>query len=267
MLSIIIVNWNTGALLAGCLRSLTALPESERALIKKIVVVDNASTDDSLSQAEAAATNLPIDFLKLDENKGFAAANNEALAYLAKGEVTHALLLNPDTEVLSGALMALHEELQRRPEAGVVGPKLLNTDRSLQPSVRRFPTRLILWLFILKLNRLFSGASFWKHYMAADFDYHKAQTVDQVMGAAMFIRDALLQKGNRRFVGYLDTAMQWWFDDVDYCKRTRDRGWEIWYTPRAQIIHHGGASFNKLSSWPRMLRFNRSALRYAQKHV
>ncbi|MCH8748228.1 glycosyltransferase [Patescibacteria group bacterium] len=131
---VVIVNWNTGSLLAKCLASLSHLPE--RTLIGRVIVVDNNSSDDSIGQAEALASPLAITFFKLKENIGFARGNNVGIRKLTGQH--HLLLLNPDTEVQPGALRELVEALGELSQAGIVGAKLLNSDRTDQSSVQIF---------------------------------------------------------------------------------------------------------------------------------
>lgn len=260
-LNIIIVNWNTGRLLAGCLKSLLALPEEERALITRVAAVDNASTDNSLSLArEAAGDSSLIRFMPLSENVGFARANNLAAAKL--GLSHHILLLNPDTEVRPGSIAALLSVLEKDPKIGIVGPKLLNPDGSLQPSVRNFPTWGVLIFFALKLHRIWKQAKLWRQYLRRDFSYETAQAVDQVMGAAFLIRDTVLQE-----IGLLDEGYWIWFEEVDYCQRVHAKGWKVFYTPEAEIIHAGGASFGQWTGISRYIQFMKSASRYAYTYL
>lgn len=259
MVSIIIVNWNTGKRLAACLRSLSALPD--KALIQKIWVVDNNSRDTSLEEAMGVETGIPVAFERLPKNAGFARANNVALKQIQASGLTHVLMLNPDTEVQAGAIQTLLSVLDEQVRAGVVGPKLKNTDSSIQASVRRFPSLMVfLWLF-LKLSRLWTSLPFWRRYMQTDFNYGYSQRVDQVMGAAFLIRDVLLKT-----VGLLDENFWIWFEEVDYCKRAAAAGWEVWYQPAAEVIHYGGVSFNQLVGLRRTVPFLNSAMYYVTKH-
>ncbi|HLD25896.1 MAG TPA: glycosyltransferase family 2 protein [Candidatus Andersenbacteria bacterium] len=265
-IGISIVNWNTGELLARCLRSLAALPDAERAGIAEVVVVDNASRDRSVAQATVAAAEnadqLRIRLVNLKENAGFARANNIAIERLTRRSPDcHVLLLNPDTEVRTGALPVLLGVLERHERAGIVGPKLLNPDGTLQPSVRAFPSLGVFVCLFLKLHRLSPRLKLWQRYMQADFDYTREQPVDQVMGAAFLIRREVL-----KVLGGLDEAFWVWFEEVDFCKRARVAGWEAWYTPAGEIVHHGGVSFSQLSSWRRAIPWVRSSLHYASKH-
>jgi len=267
-LSISIVNWNTGDLLAKCLASLVALPESERTLIDEVVVVDNNSHDNSIAKAKVIvgqSINQPrVRFVQLDYNAGFTGGNNLALERILErnGIWPHVLLLNPDTEVRAGAIGVALEEFGRDAKVGVVGPQLLNPDLSIQPSVRSFPTFQNFLFFFLKLNRYQPKAPSWKSYMKDGFDYSISSNVDQVMGAAFFIRDEVLQA-----IGLLDNEFFFWFEEVDYCKRVIEGGWLVRYLSRGQVIHHGGVSFNQLGGWRKSWRWTQSSLAYARKHL
>lgn len=257
-LSIIIVNWNTGELLARCLSSIAKLPEVSEIL--KVVIVDNASSDSSVKAAKKAVDGNPLfEFVELDENVGFAAGNAKGMEKLGN---EHVLLLNPDTVVQPGAIKAFLEALELHPQAGVVGCRLLNPDKATQPSVRAFPTLPIFLIWFLKLRWLVSETSLWRSYIKADFDYLNLQRVDQVMGAAFLIRDTVRAK-----LGGLDESYWIWFEEVDYCKQVKRAGWDVVYTPAGEIVHYGGASFNQLIGLPRVMPFIRSSLTYTRKHL
>lgn len=262
---IVIVNWNTGKLLAACLDSLRRLPEFERGLIEKVVVVDNASVDESFElarrtsftpgeQASSTPGVVPVlEFISLPENVGFAKGSNIGAQKLSTN--SHVLLLNPDTEVRAGALREMMAVFDREPRVGIVGPKLLNPDGSVQPSVRPFPSVFDFLLYILKLGRVVQSRQ------EAVYDYSKAWYVDQVMGAAFLIRRETWNE-----VGALDEGFFTLFEEVDYCKRVFKKGWKTYFTPAAQVMHVRAASFNQLiglsRTWPWMM----SSLHYARKH-
>ena len=267
-LSISIVNWNTGDLLAKCLASLVALPEGERALIDEVVVVDNNSHDNSIAKAKVVvgqSINKPrVRFVQMDHNIGFTGGNNLALEKILErnGIWPHVLLLNPDTEARAGVIEVALEEFEKDGKVGVIGPQLLNADLSIQPSVRSFPTFQNFLFFFLKLNWYMPKASSWKSYMRDGFDYGASSNVDQVMGAVFFIRDQVLKD-----VGLLDNTFFFWFEEVDYCKRVVEGGWLVRYLSRGQVIHHGGVSFNQLGGWRKSWRWTRSSWIYARKHL
>lgn len=262
MVGIVIVNWNTGKLLKLCLTALNALPE--RNLISEIAIIDNASSDDSIDQAQQLQLKIPLHITKSDVNRGFAQASNIGIRHVIEtyGKNQHILLLNPDTEMNPGSLQTMVSVLEKNPRAGIVGPKLLNPNGSLQPSVRQLPTFNILAIMFLKLHRFFPKNKKWQAYIMSDFPYEKEDQVDQVMGAAFLIRDQLLQK-----VGLLDERFWIWFEEVDYCKRAHDKGWRIYFTPQGEVTHHGGTSFAQLIGLSRSMPFLISSLHYSHKHL
>jgi hypothetical protein len=197
--------------------------------------------------------------MALPQNVGFARANNQALKH-ARGDVL--LLLNPDTEPLPSSLAALVDFCATHQKAGVVGGKLRNADGSVQPSVRQFPTTLVLCLLLTRLARLFPRLSSFQRYLMSGFSYEREATVDQVMGACFAIpRDSF------RALGPLDEGYWIWFEEVDYCRRAWRAGYEVWFTPRAEIVHHQATAFRQASPLWRAWRFSRSALHYAYKNL
>lgn len=266
-IGVIIVNWNTGKLLADCLQSLLLTQPLD--VISDIIVIDNASSDTSVAQARAAMAQQVggklVSFIESTENLGFARANNLGLKKLSQKYQTdkpHVLLLNPDTKVSPTALTNLLTILDTQPKAGIVGPKLLNDDGSLQPSVRRFPTLGTLTILLLKLPRIWPKVGSWRRYLALDLNYEHAQVVDQVMGAAFLIRNTVWNQ-----LPQLDSNYFVWFEEVDYCQRAQQAGWEVWYTPTATVTHYGGVSFNQLVGWSRVKPWLHSTSVYARNHL
>ncbi|HSX25236.1 MAG TPA: glycosyltransferase family 2 protein [Candidatus Andersenbacteria bacterium] len=264
--SIVIVNWNTGELLKKCIDSLLVLPEYSH--IKHIVVVDNNSHDNSFHLTPSLSLvrrgESKITLLAQQKNLGFAKATNIGISYIHKhgGENDHILLLNPDTEVRAHAIERIVNVLEKNKKAGIVGCKLIHPIGTTQESVRTFPTFPILAMLFLKLHRIFPFLPLWKKYMASDFDYSKEQAVNQVMGAAFLIRNTVIQN-----IGLLDETFWVWFEEVDYCKRAVNTGWEIIYSPEGEVMHYGGVSFNQLRGPKKTMPFLMSALAYAKKHL
>ncbi len=254
-LSIIIVSWNVRKHLERCLAS---IEKTRGDLSIEIFVVDNASTDGTVDfvrnfqfpclAGRQAISNLQ--FILNKKNLGFAAANNQAITQ-AKGE--YLLLLNPDTELQPHTLQQMMVFMRAHPRCGILGPKLLNGDRTLQPSVRRFPDA---WSAIALSLRLSA-----KRYMALDFDYTKEQEADQVMGACFLIRHACMEQ-----IGMLDERFFIWFEEVDYCKRAKDAGWGVWYTSSVAVLHHGGQSFAQVLTAKKQWMFSKSLCYYFWKH-
>ena len=252
-LSIVIVNWKVRDLLERCL---TSIYRETSGLDFEVFVVDNDSRDGSV---EMVAKRFPqAELIASNRNLGFAAANNEAVAR-SRGEFI--LLLNPDTEILDGALQKLVAFMRRERQAAICGPKLVNADGTLQPSVRRFPTLAVQAAIMLKLHRVWPGMAGLRRYLAADLDYAKASACDQVMGAALMFRRSLLED-----IGMLDAGYFVWFEEVDFCKTAAEKGYQTWYTPEAVIKHHGGESFGQVLAPRKQKMFNASARRYFRKH-
>jgi N-acetylglucosaminyl-diphospho-decaprenol L-rhamnosyltransferase len=219
VLSVIVVSYNVRDLLRDCLHSLRAAGAE---LPLQILVVDNASADGS---AAMVSQEFPeVELLDLGRNLGFPAANNVALEQARAAEI---LLLNPDTELRPGALPTLRAFLAARPRAGFVGPRLLNSDGSFQPSAWPQPT-----LRSVLRNHFLPVA--WRQRAAAPPD--APRRAGWVSGAALLTRRAVIDR-----IGPLDEAL-YWSEDVDFCRRAAAAGWEVWYAPEAAIVHHGSRS-------------------------
>lgn len=251
-ISAIIVSYKVRDLVLRCLASVAG---SQGAEIETFLV-DNASGDGTV---EAVREKFPsVTIIANEKNVGFAKAVNTAVRQ-AKGE--YVLLLNPDTELAPDSLAAMAEFMARHPKAAVVGPKLVNEDGSLQPSVRRLPTPGVIALVMLKLHRLMPFLPSVRRYLAEDFDYSRPAPVEQVMGAAFLVRRAVWDR-----LGGLDERFFVWFEEVDFCKRARDAGLEVWYAPVTTVRHAGGASFGQVFGPLRKRMFNRSGQLYIRKH-
>ena len=253
-LSIIIVNWNTCDLLRRCLASIEA---NRGDLSLEVIVVDNASVDDSVPMVEQEFPQVCL--ITSQQNLGYAKGNNLG-AKEAKGR--YLLILNPDTEIVGRALEQMVAYLDEHPNVGVVGPQLLYPDGSVQPSRRRFPQLA---------TTFFQGTPFsWRwfrdsnkfarmHYMADSPD-DEIQSVDWLIGAALMIRRETWQE-----VGLFDEQFFMYSDEVDWCHRCHDAGWDVHYLPTAQIIHDEHKSARRIPVTSRA-RFHRSRVRYFRKY-
>lgn len=259
---IVIVNWNTGDLLSRCIESICKLPEKD--CVACVVIVDNASKDNSMMRVREFAHVLDIAFLPQKKNLGFSKACNVGISYVRSqiGASVHILLLNPDTEIQRGALSTMAGVLDDRPDAGIVGPKLIDTNGHVQVSVRTFPSLTVLVFLMLKLHRLFSSSALWKTYMMTNFSYNKSANVDQIMGAVFLIRSEVIDR-----IGLLDESYWIWFEEVDYCLRAHNAGWNVVFTPEATVLHHGGASFSQRIGVSKSFPFIKSCLTFARIHM
>ncbi len=251
-LSVIIVSWNTNALLDRCL---TALKTGLEGIDSEVFVIDNASSDGS---ARMVAERHPwARLIANQENRGFAAANNQAM-WLACGRFV--LLLNPDTEVEPQAVPALLAFLEEHRQAGVVAPQLLNSDGSIQRSCRQFPTFTNMLYELCGLSRLFPSVACFRQYKMLDWNHDDEREVDQPEGACLLVRRQVIEE-----VGMLDEGFFMLFEEVDWCYRIKEKGWQIWFTPSARVTHHYGQSIKQVKV-RMILSSHRGLYRFWRKH-
>lgn len=252
-LSVIIVSWNVGELLLQAIDSLEATWQGPREDLE-IIVVDNASTDGTPEMLRTSTQEVRL--LVNRENRGFAAANNQGLT-IARGQ--YILLLNSDTRVRPQALRRLVAYLETHPDIGLVGPRLLNEDGTIQPSRRRFPTLPILFLESTWLEGLLPRKTLALYYVE-DRPDDMPQDVDWVTGAAMLVRRETVDQ-----VGPLDEGFFMYSEELDWCRRIREAGWRIAYEPAAEVVHYGGKSSDQVVA-QRHIYFQSSKVRYAYKY-
>ena len=252
-LSIIIVSWNVKGLLRRCLDSIFQHPTSN--LQFEVIVVDNASTDGSAAMVRHSFPQVQL--LVNDENLGFTAANNQAIARI---QGRYMLLLNPDTEILGDALATMVGYMDAHPEVGALGPQLLNPDGSIQSSRRRFPTMATAFLESTVLQRWFPDNRVLRRYYMLDRPDDETQEVDWVVGAALLVRREVIGQ-----VGPLDEGFFMYSEELDWCHRIKAHGWKVVYLPTAKIVHHGAQSSEQVKPFQH-IQFQRSKVRYFRKH-
>jgi N-acetylglucosaminyl-diphospho-decaprenol L-rhamnosyltransferase len=230
--AVVIVTFNSGEVLEGCLRSLATQTGVD---LTAVVVADNASGDDSVEIAERQA-DLPVRVVRMGRNAGYAAAINAGTATLELRKLDAVLVLNPDCRLRPDTLARLAASL-REPGRAVAAPRLLNPDGSLQPSLRRTPTvgRALAEAVIGgdRAGRLGSLGELVFDPVA----YEKAGPVAWVTGAAMLVSAAAVRE-----LGPWDESFMLYSEETDYCLRATDRGWTLWYEPDAVVEHIGGDS-------------------------
>ncbi|MBU0704234.1 MAG: glycosyltransferase family 2 protein [Chloroflexi bacterium] len=230
-LGIVIVSYNTRDLLRTCLRSVYA---SEGDLTYQVCVVDNASPDGS---AEMVAAEFPQAGLIANvENVGYPSANNQGLeAFGFPTSQTHrfALLLNADTELPPDALVRMLDFMAERPDTGIVGPKLVLPDGSLDLACRRsFPTPEISLYRMVGLSRLFPRSRRFGRYNLTYLDPGQITEVDSVVGAFMLVRaEAIAQ------AGLMDEQFFMYGEDLDWAFRIKTAGWRVYYNPAVTVLH------------------------------
>ena len=251
-IAVIVVNWNAREDLRRCLESLTAAPRPT--VDYSIFAVDNASADGSAAMVTAEFPGVRL--LSNTDNLGFSKANNQAIA---ETDSRYVFLLNSDAAVFPGTLDALVAFADAHTNAGILGPKVLNVDGSLQYSCRRFPSLGAGFFRNTYLGRLFPNNKFARDYLMTDFDHAHALSVDWVSGCAMLIRRELIEK-----IGALDERFYMYCEDVDICQRTWDAGQEVVYVPDAVVTHAIGRSSDKNAD-KMIIEFHRSWYAYDLK--
>jgi N-acetylglucosaminyl-diphospho-decaprenol L-rhamnosyltransferase len=227
LISIIIVSYNTREMTLDCLR---VLYENLGSTEAQVIVVDNASSDGSAAAIQSAFP--MVELIENSSNSGFGAANNLAMRQ-ARGRFF--LLLNSDAFLRPGALEALRAALESHPKAAAVGPRLLNRDGTLQRSCWRFPSPAQAWIENLGLAALLRGRTRWSDYRRWGHDSERV--VDFVIGACLLVRREVYEE-----IGGFDPAFWMYAEETDWQKRMRAAGYEIWFSPLAEVEHWGGAS-------------------------
>jgi hypothetical protein len=235
-LSTVIVNYKSRRVLIDCLASL----EMDAADYEhETVVVDN---DPSAGALEEIARRFPkVRGIANTENVGFARAINQGIAATTGAYV---MVLNPDCFIEHGSLAALIGYLRAHPRTGVVGPRMIGRDGKLQYSARAFPDPLtFLFNRYSLLTRLFPGNPYSRRYLLSDWDHASVRPVDWLSGACLMVRRTAIDQ-----VGPLDEAYFMFNEDVDWCRRMKQGGWEVVYVPEAMIHHDIGASRRRVAA-------------------
>jgi GT2 family glycosyltransferase len=272
-IGVVIVSFNTCELLRGCLQSLRGC-----ALPLRVVVVENGSRDDSAAMTRACFPEAEL--VELDRNLGFAAGTNVGIQRLGIGDrglgvaqlpvpttqypiPDYLLLLNPDTVVQPGAIEALAAFLDKHPRVGAVGPRLLNTDGTLQPAAFRFPTLSMTLLDLFPPGEALPGRlynSWWHGRYPCERDADQPFPIDHPLGACILARRAAVEQ-----VGLLDERFFMYAEEVDWCYRIRQAGWSIWQEPQARVTHLGGAATSQFRTRMLIALYD-SRLRFFRKH-
>ena len=280
-LAVVIVNYNTSALLRDCLHSVLA---STGGLRLGVCVVDNASPDDSVATARAEFPQVHV--IANQQNVGYPRANNQGLRSFGfedlpdslaekreqarpapaenraagAGLPRFALLLNPDTVLPPGALADMIAFMAVHARAGAAGPKLVRLDGSLDKACRRsFPTPATSLYHLLKLDRLFPHSPRFARYELSYLDPDLVTRVDGIVGAFMLVRaEAIIG------AGLLDETFFMYGEDLDWAKRITDAGWEVWYNPQVTVLHIKEAASRH--SYRARVEFFRAMTLFYEKH-
>lgn len=256
LLDIVIVNWNAGNQLHQVISSICAQHDE---LVGSVVVVDNASSDSSLSRVEAEAETLPfrLQIVRNDRNMGFGAACNQGAALCSREFV---LFLNPDTRIFAGSL-AKPLELMRRPgnnQVGIMGIQLIDERGEIARSCSRFPALSIFVAQALGLNRIPQLREL--SQAMSEWDHKETRKVDQVIGAFFLVRHSLFTA-----LGGFDERFFVYFEEVDFARRARTAGSTSLYLAEARAFHAGGGTSHQVKAH-RLFYSLRSRLLYGFKH-
>ncbi len=252
-LSVIIVNYNVKYFLEQCLHSVY---KSAQSLNVEIIVVDNNSVDGSSHMIREKFPGVVL--IENKTNVGFSKANNQAIR-IARGR--YVLLLNPDTVVQENTLEACTHFMDKHPEAGCLGVKMIDGKGNFLPESKRgFPTPLVAFYKIFGLSALFPNSHRFGKYHLGYLDKEKIHQVDVISGAFMFIRRSVLE-----ITGYLDEDFFMYGEDIDLSYRITQAGFKNYYFPETTIIHYKGESTRKGSINYVIVFYNAMAI-FAKKH-
>ncbi len=251
LISIIIVSWNVCELLEACLK---AIFQANYSFPIEVVVVDSGSQDGSQLMVKE---NFPdVKIIARSDNVGFPKGNNIGIS---QSTGRHVLLLNPDTEIVANAPVALSRYLDDNPDVGVVAAQLLNPDGTVQSSRRRFPT-MSTGIFESTWLQPIAPASVLRNYYFEDAPANAVLDVDWVVGACLMVRRSIIED-----VGLLDEDYFMYSEELDWCRRIKSAGWRVVYLPSAQIFHHIGKS-SEQAVVERHINYQRAKLRYFRKY-
>ena len=224
-ISIVVVNWNTRDLLRACLKSIYANMDD---IAFEVIVVDNASQDDSADMVEQEFPDAVL--IRSKENLGFTGGYNTGLRR-ARGDFL--MIVNSDLELLPGSAAGMMDFMKKHPDVGMVGPKLISPDGTVQVNGQRFPTfiREVLGLTRLYRNRFIRE---WHDMNLGPLrtDFTVDAEVDALAGACLLTTRAVVDA-----VGLLDERFFMYYEDVDWCLRVKQAGWKVYYLGDVGVIH------------------------------
>lgn len=255
LISAVIVNWNTRDELARCLDSLLS---HHPGLDIQITVVDNASSDGSSAMIRQKFPG--IELIANQDNRGFAAASNQAFVRLER-RIGFVLVLNPDIVFTGNVLQPLVEFLHSRPDAHIVTPKIINLHGGIQRGCRRRDPRPLMMLSsLVGLSRLFPKSRRFSGYTYGEIPERQTHEVEAASGSFLFFRREVLDA-----VGGFDERFFLYAEDLDWCLRARQKGFSIYYYPETIVVHQRGAS-SAQRPLARLWHMHYTAFLYIVKH-
>lgn len=259
ILTVVIVTWNSEEDIAECLGSVYNESYDESDLKIETIVIDNKSSDNTISVVENFKRIFPYDVKVINnsENYGFTKGCNQGIK-MASGD--YILLLNPDTQIQKDALWKMVNCLKEKNDIGAIAPQLITKHRRIQFSCRKFPRYIDLFFEISRLSVIFSSNRFFARWKMKYFNHEEIAEVQQPMAAALMIKTEVLKK-----MDYLDERFYMFFNDIDTCKQIYNLGYKIIFYPDAKVIHRIGTSI--LKDRVRMIKaWNNDCLTYFRKN-
>ena len=252
-LSCIIVNYYSSASLKNCFESVY---QTLRKISFEVILVDNSQNDPGMASLKEAYPQVRV--IQNVTNVGFAKANNQA-ALSAQGKTL--LFLNPDTILADQAIEDMVAQLESNPDIGALGPKVLNTDGSLQYSCRRFPT-LMTGVFnrYSLLSRWFPDNPYTVQYLMKDYNHDENREVDWLSGCCLMVPRAVFEKA-----GGFDEHYFLFNEDIDLCRAIGQNGFKVMYFPLAKITHHVSTSNSRVPARI-IIKRHRGMKHYYGKH-
>jgi N-acetylglucosaminyl-diphospho-decaprenol L-rhamnosyltransferase len=249
-LGVVVVNYNAGEHLLRCVASVEAHGGDA---VVEIVVVDNASTDES--SAKLLERHPDVTLIENHDNRGFATAVNQGIRTVT---APYVFVLNPDADISAGTLAGFVKLAEDHPNAGAIGPLVRDLDGSLYPSARKVPSigEAVGHAFLHPFN---PDNRFSRAYTMSDWDRSSEREVSWVSGSCMLLRRSALEQ-----VGLFDEGYFMYAEDADLCTRIRRAGWTVLFTPELEVAHERGVSTGNSK---RMIHeHSRSIYRYFAKH-
>ncbi len=227
-LSIVIVNYNARGLLRQCLKSIQGNLRNSR-LLHKIVVIDNNSKDSSVDMVREAFPTVRL--IPLENNLGYARAVNIGIKSI---ECRYYLVLNMDTTIVQdNAFDRIVNFMDKHPDVGLAGPKLINPNGSTQVSTCTFPKFLYPLYRRTILRKLPGAKKAIRKYLMLDWYHNETMPVEWVIGTGMIVRNEGLKQ-----VGLMDERFFMYFEDVDWCRRFWENNWKVYYIADIEIVHY-----------------------------
>lgn len=250
--SIIVLSYNTRELLRKCIKSIY---DTTKRISFEVICIDDNSFDNSADMIEKEFPQVTL--IRNKTNLVYSKSNNIGMR-ISKGR--YVVLLNSDVLILKDVFDEMVQFMDTRPEAGVASCKLINPDGSIQYCVRRLPNLTTAFFQSIGWHNLFPNSKITNKYYQKQLDYDTVFKADSIGTTCFMIRRELLNT-----VGYLDEQFPLFFTDLDYNKRIRDMGYDIYYIPHIKIIHYGGQSINQ-QTYKQLIEQHKGIYRFYKKH-